>query len=46
MPTRATACDLTRVVALQRAAYARNRDLLGVEPLPLMADYAEIFHSM
>jgi ribosomal protein S18 acetylase RimI-like enzyme len=31
------------VEALQQAAYARNRRLLGVEPLPLQADYAEIF---
>ena len=40
---RAVSGDLERVVAIQRAAYARNRDLLGVEPLPLMADYAKIF---
>jgi ribosomal protein S18 acetylase RimI-like enzyme len=35
--------DLAAVVALQRAAYAKNRPLLGVEPLPLLADYAKIF---
>jgi len=46
MPKRAMAVDLARVVALQQAAYARNRDLLGVEPLPLMADYGEIFRTM
>ena len=40
---RATLDDLPAVVALQRAAYAKNRPLLGVEPLPLLADYAEIF---
>ena len=40
---RAVPADLDRVVAIQRAAYARNRDLLGVEPLPLMADYEKIF---
>jgi len=31
--------DLAALVALQHAAYARNRELLGVEPIPLMADY-------
>ena len=39
---RATSADLDAIVALQRAAYARNRELLGVEPLPLQADYAAI----
>lgn len=34
--------DLEALVALQRSAYARNRDLLGVEPLPLLAGYAEL----
>ncbi|MGB9365533.1 MAG: GNAT family N-acetyltransferase [Xanthobacteraceae bacterium] len=34
--------DLAAVTALQRAAYAKNRPLLGVEPLPLLADYSEI----
>ncbi len=43
---RATSVDLTAVVALQQLAYARNRVLLGVEPLPLLADYAEIFRTM
>lgn len=38
----AVPADLDRLVALQRAAYARNRELLGREPLPLLADYAEI----
>lgn len=42
---RATRADLDAVVAVQRAAYARNRELLGVEPLPLMADYEEIFRE-
>ena len=37
--------DLAAVVALQRAAYAKNRPLLGVEPLPLLADYGEIFRE-
>src|ERR1051325_2513185 len=30
-------------VALQRAAYAKTRPLLGVEPLPLLADYQQVF---
>ncbi|MEJ0078685.1 MAG: GNAT family N-acetyltransferase [Alphaproteobacteria bacterium] len=42
---RATPDDLAAVVALQRAAYAKNRPLLGVEPLPLLADYTEIFRD-
>ena len=40
---RATIDDLSAVTALQRAAYAKNRPLLGVEPLPLLADYAQVF---
>ena len=40
---RATAADIPALTALQRAAYARNRDILGVEPLPLRADYDAIF---
>jgi ribosomal protein S18 acetylase RimI-like enzyme len=39
---RATIEDADDVTALQRSAYARNRTLLGVEPLPLQADYREI----
>jgi ribosomal protein S18 acetylase RimI-like enzyme len=39
---RASAADIERVTALQHAAYARNRSILGVEPLPLRADYADI----
>jgi ribosomal protein S18 acetylase RimI-like enzyme len=42
---RAAIDDLPAVTVLQRAAYARNRVILGVEPLPLMADYAEVFAS-
>ena len=34
--------DVDAVVAFQRAAYANNRALLGVEPLPLRADYNKI----
>lgn len=37
--------DLDAVVALQQAAYARNRVLLGCEPLPLLADYGRIFED-
>jgi N-acetylglutamate synthase-like GNAT family acetyltransferase len=43
---RATIDDLDRVVALQRAAYAPNRAVLGVEPIPLMADYNAILFDM
>lgn len=42
---RAASADLDTVIAVQRAAYARNRVLLGVEPLPLQADYAAIFRD-
>jgi GNAT superfamily N-acetyltransferase len=45
-PRRAGPGDVAAVEALQRAAYARNRILLGVEPMPLMADYAEIVARM
>jgi GNAT superfamily N-acetyltransferase len=40
---RATVADLASVTALQRAAYEKNRAILGRVPLPLMADYAEVF---
>jgi N-acetylglutamate synthase-like GNAT family acetyltransferase len=43
---RATRSDLESIVALQRAAYAANRAILGVEPLPLQADYAAILATM
>ena len=39
---RATRSDLSAVTALQRAAYAKNRAILGVEPLPLLADYSQV----
>ena len=39
---RAASADLPAVIALQRAAYAKNRPLLGVEPLPLLADYTQV----
>jgi ribosomal protein S18 acetylase RimI-like enzyme len=40
---RATIDDLAAVAALQQAAYAKNRAILGVEPLPLIADYRDVF---
>lgn len=43
---RATAADVQAIEALQQVAYARNRRLLGVEPLPLQADYADILARM
>jgi RimJ/RimL family protein N-acetyltransferase len=39
---RAAASDLDGVAALQRAAYAPNAQILGVEPLPLREDYSAI----
>jgi ribosomal protein S18 acetylase RimI-like enzyme len=42
---RASADDLAAVTALQQAAYAKNRVLLGVEPLPLTADYAAVLST-
>ncbi len=38
--------DIPAIVALQHAAYVQNRALLGVEPLPLQADYDGIFDRM
>jgi ribosomal protein S18 acetylase RimI-like enzyme len=42
---RAVPADLPAIVALQHAAYAKNRPLLGVEPRPLLVDYADILNS-
>ena len=39
---RASAADLDAITALQHAAYAKNRPLLGVEPLPLLVDYKDV----
>jgi ribosomal protein S18 acetylase RimI-like enzyme len=39
---RADLADLESLTALQQAAYARNRELLGVEPIPLQWDYREV----
>ena len=38
----ATVLDLPQLTALQHAAYAKNRAILGVEPIPLQADYNEM----
>ncbi len=45
-PRRAAAGDLSAIVDLQHAAYAWNRERLGVEPMPLQVDYAEILDTM
>jgi len=42
---RADAADIPSVTALQRSAYAGNRSILGVEPLPLLADYDSLRSS-
>jgi ribosomal protein S18 acetylase RimI-like enzyme len=34
--------ETEKIAAFQRAAYARNRTMMGVEPIPLQADYAKI----
>jgi len=39
----ATAADRAAIVALQHDAYDANRHILGVEPMPLQADYDAIF---
>ncbi|CAH1654199.1 GNAT family N-acetyltransferase [Hyphomicrobiales bacterium] len=39
----ATTTDHAAALALQHAAFARNRELLHAEPLPLLADYDAIF---
>jgi GNAT superfamily N-acetyltransferase len=43
---RAGVTDLEGLLALQQGAYAKNRPLLGVEPIPLLADYARILRTM
>lgn len=43
---RAQAPDLAAIVALQRAAYARNEEMLGATPIPLQVDYANILRDM
>ncbi|MCX5579993.1 GNAT family N-acetyltransferase [Kaistia terrae] len=44
-PRRGGPDDRAVIEALQQAAYARNREQLGVEPLPLLADYASLLAS-
>lgn len=41
--SRVTHADRAEIEAFQEAAYARNRAVLGAEPLPLKWDYATIF---
>lgn len=41
-PRRANSADRTALEALQHAAYAPNRAIIGAEPLPLLADYREV----
>lgn len=38
--------DAAEVTLLQHAAYAPNRAILGVEPLPLLVNYDEIINAM
>jgi ribosomal protein S18 acetylase RimI-like enzyme len=42
---RADTADLPALVVLHRAAYEPNRAILGVEPLPLKADYGHVLRS-
>jgi RimJ/RimL family protein N-acetyltransferase len=42
---RARADEAENVAAFQRAAYERNRAIMGVEPIPLQADYATILRD-
>jgi ribosomal protein S18 acetylase RimI-like enzyme len=37
--------EAEKIAAFQRAAYQRNRAILGVEPMPLKADYAKILRD-
>ena len=39
---RARAAEAQAIAVFQRAAYERNRTILGVEPIPLQADYPKI----
>ena len=42
---RGTPGDLDALTAMQRAAYARNEAILGVVPIPLQIDYADVLAS-
>jgi ribosomal protein S18 acetylase RimI-like enzyme len=39
---RAQPSETEKIAAFQQAAYERNRTIIGVEPIPLQADYAKI----
>jgi ribosomal protein S18 acetylase RimI-like enzyme len=39
---RAQLSETEKIAAFQRAAYARNRAMMGVEPIPLQANYTTI----
>jgi ribosomal protein S18 acetylase RimI-like enzyme len=39
---RARPSETEKIAAFQRAAYEPNRTIIGVEPIPLQADYAKI----
>jgi ribosomal protein S18 acetylase RimI-like enzyme len=42
---RARADEGAAIAAFQREAYARNKEILGVTPLPLLADYTQILRD-
>lgn len=42
---RASLADLPEIKAVQHGAYAKNRVILGVEPIPLQWDYAEVIRQ-
>ena len=46
VPRRAGAEDAAAIDALHRAAYARNRAILGVEPIPLQTSARELLATM
>lgn len=46
MPIRARLNDLSDIIAFQHRVYAENRAIIGVEPIPLMVDYRDIFPRM
>ena len=46
MPIRADLNDLAGIIAFQHLVYAENRAIIGVEPIPLMVDYKDIFFRM
>ena len=46
MPILAGWNDLAHIIAFQHFVYAENRAIIGVEPIPLLADYEDIFARM